>query len=88
MEPNSNLQVRWQLCYNLSSSGSKVKCLQRIAEYQKRLELEMVKAAAKDSEKELEREPHAPPTAGPPSELEQGNIDSHIFFIQIGAPAV
>jgi hypothetical protein len=56
--------------YNLSSSGSKVKCFQRIAEHQKRLELEMVMAAAKDSQKELEREPHAPPTAEPPSELE------------------
>ena len=72
-KPTSTLAALRAGCafYNLSSSGSKVKCFQRIAEYQKRLELEMVMAAAKDSQKELEREPHAPPTAEPPSELEQ-----------------
>ena len=73
LKPTSTLAALRAGCafYNLSSSGSKVKCFQRIAEHQKRLELEMVMAAAKDSQKELEREPHAPPTAEPPSELEQ-----------------
>ena len=73
LKPTSTLAALRAGCafYNLSSSGSKVKCFQRIAEHQKRLELVMVMAAAKDSQKELEREPHAPPTAEPPSELEQ-----------------
>ena len=73
LKPTSTLAALRAGCafYNLSSSGSKVKCFQRTAEYQKRLELEMVMAAAKDSQKESEREPHAPPTAEPPSELEQ-----------------
>ena len=72
LKPTSRLAALRAGCafYNLSSSGSKVKCFQRIAEHQKRLELEMVMAAAKDNQKELEREPHAPPTAEPPSELE------------------
>ena len=57
--------------YNLSTSGSKQKCFQRILDHQKKLELTMVMAAAKDAQQQMERQPRAPPTAEPPDEAEQ-----------------
>ena len=57
--------------YNLSTSGPKQRCFQRILDHQKKLELEMVLAASKDAQQQMERQPKVPPTAELPSEAEQ-----------------
>ena len=91
LKPTSRLAALRAGCafYNLSSSGSKVKCFQRIAEHQKRLELEMVMAAAKDNQKELERGTSCPSNCRTAFRTgARENIDSHTFLMQIGAPAV
>ena len=57
--------------YNLSTSGSKQRCFQRIMEHLKKIELAMVMATAKDAKQEMERQPSARPAVTPPSEAEQ-----------------
>ena len=57
--------------YNLSTSGGKQRCFQRILEHQKRLELELILAASRDANQQAERVANAPPVATPPSDLEQ-----------------
>lgn len=73
LKPSSALAALRAACtfYNISSSGSRLRCFQRLAGHQKRLELEIVMAAAKDGQREFEREAHAPPTLAPPTEAEQ-----------------
>ena len=57
--------------YNLSHSGSKTRCFDRLWEHQKRLELQIVLAAAKETEAEQQRQPNAQKLAEPPDEKTQ-----------------
>ena len=57
--------------YGISQSGGKTKCYSRIVNHMKKLELELLKNAAKQASEELERVPKAQPLALPPSEEEQ-----------------
>eukprot|EP00435_Cladocopium_sp_Y103_P067384 s792_g30.t1 len=57
--------------YNLSTSGSKSKCFKRLLEHSKKLELDMVMAAARESQRSQERHPLAPVSAEVPTEFEQ-----------------
>ena len=56
--------------YGVSSSGSKMKCFKRLIEHSKKLELDMVMAAAKEAQDQQERHPLAPVSAEVPSEFE------------------
>eukprot|EP00435_Cladocopium_sp_Y103_P063067 s2135_g24.t1 len=57
--------------YNLSSSGSKQKCFQRLLDHSKKLDLEMISAAAKEAQRQEGRDALAPVSAEIPSEFEQ-----------------
>ena len=57
--------------YNLSQSGSKKRCFDRLWEYQKRLELQVVLAASRETAAEQERQPVAQKLAEPPGEKNQ-----------------
>ena len=57
--------------FNLSTSGSKQRCFQRIVDHLKKVELETMMATAKAAQNEMERQPSARPSATPPSEAEQ-----------------
>ena len=57
--------------YGLSSSGSKSKCFERLLNHSKKLELDMIMAAAKESKRQEERDPLAPVNAEVPTEFEQ-----------------
>ena len=52
--------------YDLSTSGSKVKCFARLLNHQKALELQVVHAAAEHAQQELTRTPHAVKLESPP----------------------
>ena len=73
LKPTSGLAALRAGCqfYNLSQSGSKLKCFQRLIDHQKKLELELVLASARDAQQQLQRHPVAPPTADLPPEAEQ-----------------
>ena len=45
--------------YKLSTSGSKMKCFKRLLEHSKKLELDMVMSAARESQRSQERHPLA-----------------------------
>ena len=57
--------------YGLFTSGSKSKCFKRLLEHSKNLELDMVMAAARESQRSQERHPLAPVSAEVRSEWEQ-----------------
>ena len=57
--------------YGISSSGSKLKCFQRLWDYQSKLELQTVLSVAREAEAEQSRQPRAVNLAEPPSEEEQ-----------------
>ena len=57
--------------YSLSTSGSKSKCFKRLVEHSKKLELDMVMAAAREAVNQQERSPLAPVSVEVPSEWEQ-----------------
>ena len=57
--------------YNLSKSGSKTKCFQRLWEFQKQMELHAVMGAARDAEAQDQREPKPQRLAKVPDEMEQ-----------------
>ena len=73
LKPTSGLAALRARCqfYNLSQSGSKLKFFQRLIDHQKKLELELVLASARDAQQQLQRHPVAPPAAGFPQEAEQ-----------------
>ena len=73
LRPTSSLAALRAGCshYQISSSGSKVKCFQRLLDHAKKLELDMVLAAAKMAKLQQERHPLAPISAEVPSECEQ-----------------
>ena len=53
--------------YGISQSGGKSKCYRRLVNHLKALELELLKNAAQHAAAEVERVPHAPTLATPPS---------------------
>ena len=57
--------------YNLSQSGSKSRCFDRLWEHQKRLELQIVLSAARETEAEQQRQPKPQRLAEPPDEKTQ-----------------
>ena len=57
--------------YQLSSSGGKKRCFERLWEFQKRLELQTALIAAKEAEMSQQRAPRPQDLAEPPSEEEQ-----------------
>ena len=57
--------------YNLSTSGSKQRCFQRLVDHQKKLELELVMSASRDAQQQLQRQPVSPPAADLPPEADQ-----------------
>ena len=57
--------------YQLSSSGGKKRCFERVWEFQKRLELQTALIAAKEAEMSQQRAPRPQDLAEPPSEEEQ-----------------
>ena len=57
--------------YNLSTSGSKQKCFQRLLDHAKKLDLQMMTAAAKEAQRQQGREALAPVSAETPTEYEQ-----------------
>ena len=57
--------------YGISQSGGKMKCYGRLVNHLKKLELELLKDAAQHAAAELERKPHSPTLAVPPSEEAQ-----------------
>ena len=73
LHPTSSLAALRAGCshYQISTSGSKAKCFQRLLDHAKKLELDMVLATAKTAQSEQERHPLAPVTAEVPSEFEQ-----------------
>eukprot|EP00435_Cladocopium_sp_Y103_P044674 s1582_g12.t1 len=73
LKPSSALAALRAGCqfYNLSTSGSKQRCFQRLIDHQKKLELELVISASRDAQQQLQRQPKAPPAADLPSESEQ-----------------
>ena len=73
LRPTSSLAALRAGCshYQISSSGSKAKCFQRLLDHSKKLELDLVFATAKAAQNEQERHPLAPVTAEVPSEFEQ-----------------
>ena len=56
---------------HLSQSGSKTRCFERLWEHQKRLELQIVLAAARETEAEQQRQPNSQKLAEPPDEKTQ-----------------
>ena len=71
--PDTALATLREACafYNLSQSGSKRRCFDRLWEYQKRLELQVVLAAARENEAEQQHQPVAQRLAEPPDEKAQ-----------------
>ena len=57
--------------YSLSSSGSKQKCFQRLLDHSKKLDLEMISAAAREAQRQQGRDALAPVSAEVPTEYEQ-----------------
>ena len=57
--------------YGISQSGGKMKCYGRLVNHLQKLELELLRDAAQHAAAELERKPHSPTLAVPPSEEAQ-----------------
>ena len=57
--------------YSLSSNGSKRKCFERLLNHSQKSELDMGLAAAKESQRQHQRDPLAPIPADAPAEFEQ-----------------
>ena len=70
--------------YGVSSSGSIQKCFKRLIEHSKKLELELVMAAAKEAFEQQERHPLAPVSAEVPTEYEQSQ-HRHMCHTSSGA---
>ena len=67
---NTALATMHEACsfYHLSSSGGKSRCFQRLWDFQKKLELQMALAAAREAEASQQRLPKPQHLAEPPSE--------------------
>eukprot|EP00435_Cladocopium_sp_Y103_P009526 s72_g2.t1 len=76
--------LRTALKHNgLSTSGSKAKCFSKLLNHQRKVELEIVHAAAKSAEDDMKRDPVAPTLAEPPNQHLQ---DQHnlTFLMRLG----
>ena len=72
--------------YNLSQSGSKRRCFDRLWEHQKRLELQVVLAAARETEAEQQRQPVAQRLADPHEKAQQLHTLTHLPYYQDWCP--
>eukprot|EP00435_Cladocopium_sp_Y103_P048200 s1774_g14.t1 len=76
--------------YSISQSGGKTTCYNRIVNHLKKLELELLKDAAEHATAEMQRAPHAPPLAIPPTDEEQRQHElthTHTHLTNLGVKA-
>ena len=67
--------------YKLSTSGSKARCFSRLLEHAKKLELQVILAAARAAEQEALRVPRAPHLAEPPDlETQEKHALTHVPY--------